>query len=163
MECKLCESIFEPKHFNEKLCSIECKRKARAISVRQYKDTDKGRESLRRWYRNPARQLSEARYRVKPESRALQVLRTTRYYKKYPTIKKRNDKEYAFRRRGYNAGHIDWQYVEQLERVCNMCKTLEDLTIDHVKPLSKGGTNDMNNLQILCRKCNASKGAKYEI
>lgn len=163
MECKLCRTTFEPKHFNQKLCSVTCKRKSRAISVRAYKDTDKGKQALHRWYRNPARQISEDKYRAKPKSKALQVLRTTRYYKKYPEKKKQNDKAYGFRSRGYNAGHIDWQAIGKLERICIMCETKKDLTIDHIKPLSKGGTNDINNLQILCRKCNATKGAKYEI
>lgn len=163
MQCKLCKTIFQPKHFNEKLCSSECKRKARAISVRQYKDTDKGRACLLRWYENPARQVSERKYRSKPKSKHLQVLRTTKYYKKYPEKKKQKDKEYAFRRRGYNAGRVDWEAVNAIERICIMCMAIEDLTIDHIMPLSKGGSNHIKNLQILCRKCNASKGSIYEI
>lgn len=41
---------------------------------------------------------------------------------------------------------------------CVMCKTEKDLTIDHVIPKSKGGTNEPENLQVLCRRCNAIKG-----
>ncbi|TVL99587.1 MAG: hypothetical protein CV087_17550 [Candidatus Brocadia sp. WS118] len=50
-----------------------------------------------------------------------------------------------------------------MDKVCKKCGITDDLTIDHIRPLSKGGTNDISNLQILCRRCNASKGAKYEI
>lgn len=32
--------------------------------------------------------------------------------------------------------------------------------IDHVVPLSRGGTHDYDNLQCLCKSCNSSKGAK---
>lgn len=33
------------------------------------------------------------------------------------------------------------------------------LTIDHVLPLSLGGTNAIGNIQPLCGPCNSSKGA----
>lgn len=35
-----------------------------------------------------------------------------------------------------------------------------DITVDHIVPLSQGGTNDISNLQLLCRSHNCSKGAK---
>lgn len=40
---------------------------------------------------------------------------------------------------------------------CLKCKSTEKLEIDHVVPVSKQGTNDMNNLQILCMTCNRVK------
>lgn len=33
----------------------------------------------------------------------------------------------------------------------------DDLTVDHIVPLSQGGTNDHSNLQVLCRPCNSAK------
>ncbi len=32
------------------------------------------------------------------------------------------------------------------------------MEFDHIVPLSKGGRTELSNLQILCRKCNRSKG-----
>jgi hypothetical protein len=44
---------------------------------------------------------------------------------------------------------------------CMYCKELlAAFHIDHKMPLSRGGTNDMENLQLLCPTCNMSKGAK---
>jgi 5-methylcytosine-specific restriction endonuclease McrA len=33
-------------------------------------------------------------------------------------------------------------------------------TIDHIIPVSRGGTNDVDNLRLLCRSCNSKKGAR---
>ena len=42
---------------------------------------------------------------------------------------------------------------------CLKCGSSNDLSIDHIVPLSKGGDNDTNNLQTLCKTCNSSKGS----
>lgn len=41
---------------------------------------------------------------------------------------------------------------------CKNCGSDQDLTIDHVKPLSKGGKNRASNMQTLCNACNLAKG-----
>lgn len=41
---------------------------------------------------------------------------------------------------------------------CDICGTTEDLTIDHVIPLSKGGGDELGNLRLLCRLHNSLKG-----
>lgn len=43
---------------------------------------------------------------------------------------------------------------------CVLCSSTEHLEIDHIFPLSKGGTDERENLQTLCRACNRSKGAR---
>lgn len=44
---------------------------------------------------------------------------------------------------------------------CNRCNSAGgSLEIDHVHPVSKGGGNELNNLQLLCKTCNMAKGAK---
>lgn len=44
---------------------------------------------------------------------------------------------------------------------CAICNTTKELEIDHIIPFSKGGNDDLSNLQLLCRTCNAQKGAKF--
>ena len=53
------------------------------------------------------------------------------------------------------------KYVFERDRYCcQSCgRTHEqtELTIDHIIPLAKGGSNDISNLQTLCRRCNTRK------
>lgn len=41
---------------------------------------------------------------------------------------------------------------------CLKCGALENLSLDHIRPLGSGGDNSTNNLQTLCTSCNSSKG-----
>lgn len=43
---------------------------------------------------------------------------------------------------------------------CAACGEKKPLTVDHVVPLSKGGTNTIDNLQPLCLPCNLRKATK---
>jgi 5-methylcytosine-specific restriction endonuclease McrA len=43
---------------------------------------------------------------------------------------------------------------------CNYCGSKHKLELDHIIPLSRGGSHRLSNLQILCRSCNAKKGAR---
>jgi len=43
---------------------------------------------------------------------------------------------------------------------CGKVHSLNDLTIDHVIPRSKGGKTDWNNCVIACKQCNNNKGSK---
>lgn len=38
------------------------------------------------------------------------------------------------------------------------CSETENLTLDHIVPLSRGGSDDLDNLQFLCGRHNSAKG-----
>jgi 5-methylcytosine-specific restriction endonuclease McrA len=48
-------------------------------------------------------------------------------------------------------------------RVCRYCGSDEEpLHIDHIISRKRGGTHDLDNLQVLCKSCNLRKSSKEE-
>lgn len=52
--------------------------------------------------------------------------------------------------------------LERCGRACVACRASSQLELDHIIPLSRGGADTPNNLQILCRSCNLRKGGKLD-
>lgn len=63
------------------------------------------------------------------------------------------------RANGGNYTQGEWRALcEQYGNVCLACGAAGPLTADHVVPVSKGGSNDISNIQCLCKPCNSRKG-----
>lgn len=66
------------------------------------------------------------------------------------------------RRSEFNSRHnqLLLQLIERDGYICKHpgCDVQEELTIDHIVPLSKGGSDDLENLQLMCRSHNSLKG-----
>ena len=50
------------------------------------------------------------------------------------------------------------KYIIHSNSYCIRCFSKDNLTIDHIKPVSLGGENTLDNVQILCATCNFKKG-----
>ena len=46
------------------------------------------------------------------------------------------------------------------QHCCRRCGSIFQLEVDHIRPKSRGGINQLANLQSLCRPCNQRKGAR---
>lgn len=81
-----------------------------------------------------------------------------------PPAKKPSKAQRAARRRLTKRPHHNapwWRAIcEAVLSVgrCLWCGATKKLTVDHIRPLSRGGTNDVHNLQCLCVTCNKAKG-----
>lgn len=45
------------------------------------------------------------------------------------------------------------------KKKCSYCLDTVNLTYDHKKPLSRGGSNAPGNIQVLCAPCNGTKSS----
>ncbi len=54
------------------------------------------------------------------------------------------------------------EVYERDENTCQICRTTENLSLDHILPWSKGGRHTVDNLRVLCRPCNSSRGNRVE-
>ena len=65
------------------------------------------------------------------------------------------------RKKGNESRPYDFKTIcEHYGNKCARCGNKIKLTIDHIKPISKGGPDIASNIQPLCRKCNSSKGVR---
>lgn len=99
--------------------------------------------------------------------------RKKEYGKEWEQKNKHKRKEYKQRRRAAQLGAEGSFNGEDILRIfdmqngkCGICskrQPIKGMHVDHIKPLSKGGSNWPKNLQLLCERCNKRKAAKDPI
>lgn len=52
------------------------------------------------------------------------------------------------------------EILRRFKFICVGCGETRNLTVDHIIPAIKGGSDSAENLQILCRSCNSKKGTR---
>lgn len=135
------ESSERPSHYKKKknhFCSIECyslyRKKLPFYKQNAYKNVRKIGET---------KQVYHRRY-VERNPERIAHLKARRYA----------------RERNAEGSHTleEWQAMKnEFNNKCAFCKKDKKLTKDHIIPLSKGGTDYIENIQPLCRSCNSKK------
>ena len=86
-----------------------------------------------------------------------------RYVASHPdVISHLKARRYA-REKGAKGSHTleEWQELKyKFNQKCAKCEQEKPLTKDHIIPLSSGGSDNIENIQPLCRNCNSKKWKK---
>lgn len=170
------QSLF-PEYGNLKRCT-KCGRLGPFYNNKATKDglskwcKDCDNESSKRWIKNNPDKRKEISKRDNVK-RASEILEWTR--ENSEVVRDRNNKwrlanldkvraklrRYRTKKAGGGGSHT----AEEFEEICKYydyrclcCGEVLPLEADHIIPVSKGGSSDIDNIQPLCRSCNASKG-----
>lgn len=125
------------------------KKNKEAIAKRdkQYREKNKERINLHEKMYRQTENGKNARYNGQLKRR------TYKHFKKFTPVERTKILE-----------RDKWQCkscgIKVHDRSSGNWNTPDKAHIDHIIPISKGGNSEPNNLQILCRKCNISKGNK---
>jgi 5-methylcytosine-specific restriction endonuclease McrA len=130
---------------------------------RYYADVEVARAIQRDWARRNAEKLREK----DRQWREANPERVRERYRKWTQENRDKTRVYRQQRRArelnaegsFTAEDVARIFAEQGGR-CAYCGEERKLTIDHKKPLSRGGSNDLSNLVGACRSCNSRKGAR---
>lgn len=71
-----------------------------------------------------------------------------------------NEEWLGFYRKQPIPAHLRRQVLVRDNYECQGCGSLDNLCIDHITPEVAGGPMELENLRVLCRTCNASKGPR---
>lgn len=172
-KCTRCEIIKPFDDFNKK-SERKDGRRSRCRDCEKELDklrraTPEYKETLRRyWDTEEYKALRAAEYqRNREKIRAAQTEYRKSYRQRPEVIEARRVENHNRRNKLVGTLPVDCmvQLIDLYGEACMnpVCQAPESpLTIDHVRPVSRGGTNTMDNVQILCAKCNESKGNRNE-
>lgn len=144
----------------------EANQQKRAAYNRAYREANQEKEAAyNRAWKQANREKEAARVlawrRANPEKKAA-------WQRAWREANREKRAAYKHRRRALKAGNGEHLILEkELRRLydspCVACGATENMQLDHVIPIEKGGRTSIGNSQPLCRSCNASKGDKLMI
>jgi len=170
-QCKTCTAeankIYRDSHleqiaFNKKRYN-DAHRKQIAAHGRRYYETHRKQIAAyaKRWYEENRERDAENSKRYRESHREEKRECERRRYAENPEVSAAKARTRRARIAGAAVEDLDIQEVfDYWGPMCAYCGSTDDLTLDHIVPLSQGGSHSFDNLCVACRSCNASKGAK---
>ena len=158
LACSDCKIEYESKRFKKKprACAdglFRCKSCAHKQRLLKYNHSSKGKLAYQRYSQTDKFKTTTKRYRATPKGKAKINEIANRHYWKDPNYHR--IKAVA---RTHKVEPELLTTIRERDKVCQLCKTDQNLTFDHIHPVSRGGLGATDNLQILCGPCNSFKG-----
>lgn len=92
-----------------------------------------------------------------------QAIRAAKYAKAHPELSRARQHRYSTRKAGAGGSYTQSELKALLELtgcLCAYCGLRPYQHLDHIVPVSKGGSSNIKNLLPACGYCNRSKGDK---
>lgn len=103
-----------------------------------------------------------ADYRKLNHERRLEIERSSRLRNKEKNRPSKNARQGIRNRKLANTPYLILE--KELRKIynspCFMCGCEENQSLDHIIPISRGGSHSVGNIMTLCKNCNASKNAR---
>lgn len=161
-QCKRCMSTQMKSNYAKNQEVIRQRVQARYQSLMKT-NPDIIRKSKREWYQKNKTRLQEKKRAYIAANRQKHNLSSRQWAARNPhlvSMKWRKNRASKYQ----CAEHFtlsEWRTLcRTYENKCLGCGQFKQLEADHVVPLSVGGSNRIDNIQPLCRSCNAKKGKK---
>jgi 5-methylcytosine-specific restriction endonuclease McrA len=139
------------------------KTEKRKVSKQRYYESEKCKENKKQYFEAHRDELLAVNRQYYKEHKDTIGERAARWRKENRERKNISERSRSAAKKA-NGGKFtvdEWiALCVKYDNRCLACKARVVLTADHVIPLSKGGTNDIENIQPLCVSCNSSKGTK---
>lgn len=62
------------------------------------------------------------------------------------------------RLKGWHTHKDELMLINKCGGICEICGKINSCSIDHIIPISKGGSDGIENLRVVCNSCNSKKG-----
>jgi len=139
------------------------KKYAKEYALYREKHKEDHKEFSKGWYKKHSEEVKKRSKQWNKENPDKAKQSSQKWVKAHPELQS----AYYHKRRAKKSGNGgsfttgEWDLLKkQYGYVCPMCNRKEPeikLTIDHIIPLSKGGSNYIENIQPLCSSCNSIK------
>ena len=168
--CVICGKEIIARSFSKKYCD-DCRKivSKKQINKAGKRYRERNPDKVKKWYRDRQEKPSE-KERQRKIKKKWNAKNREEHYRRVKEWRKNNwekllmqNRRRRMLERNVPGSHTlgEWELLKKQYGYCcpscGKCEPEIKLTEDHIIPISKGGSNYIENIQPLCRSCNCSK------